>query len=111
MEKEFRVFTTNEFDEDYNKLDKSKKIRVEKILNQIKNQNNIVGKPLGGLSFFREKKFNGSRIYYLYYEELKAVLVISISDKKTQQATINKILQDLDKYQEYIYKTIKEKIN
>ena len=50
----------------------------------------FTGDPLG-LRFLREKRISGKRIYFLVYEEFKAVLMVSISDKKTQQETIDKI--------------------
>jgi mRNA-degrading endonuclease RelE of RelBE toxin-antitoxin system len=52
----FRVFTTKEFDNDFNHLDESDKKRVSKIMNQLKEQGGDVGKPLGR-DYFREKKF------------------------------------------------------
>ena len=56
MGEKFRVFTTNEFDNDFNNLDESEKVRVRKIMNQLKEQGDSVGKPLT-LPYFREKKF------------------------------------------------------
>jgi len=82
----FRVFTTEEFDKDYSKLDNPEQQRVKSILTQLKEQGGSVGKPLSGLSFFKEKKFNGKRVYFLVYKEFLVVLVLAVSDKKTQQA-------------------------
>ena len=42
----FRIFTTKEFDEDFDNLDGSEKIRVEKFLNQLEEKGADVGKPL-----------------------------------------------------------------
>lgn len=105
----YRIFTTEEFERDYNKLDKLEQERVKKIIKQLKERGDEVGKPLSGLSFFREKRFNGKRLYFLVYKSVFVVLNLAISDKKTQQATINRILLDLENYQEYVYKTLKEK--
>jgi len=85
------------------------KIELKKILKQLKEQGDVVGKPLSGLSFFKEKKFNGKRLYYLVYKEFMTLLVLAINDKKAQQATINRILLDLSAYQQYVYKTLKNK--
>ena len=63
--------------------------------------NPYVGKPLG-TKWFREKKFNVFRIYYLIYEDLKAVYVITLSGKKDQQKVINTIRHFLDKYRDEI---------
>jgi len=54
------------------------------------------------LSFFREKKFGDKRLYYLIYPDLKIILVVAISDKKTQQDTIDEILSDLTEYKKYV---------
>lgn len=105
----FKIYTTEEFDKDFIKLSNQEQNRVTKILTQLKEQGADVGKPLSGLSFFREKKFNGKRIYYLVYKNYFIILVIAISDKKAQQATINRILIDLVEYSEYIFKLSRKK--
>ena len=104
----YRIFTTKEFDSDFESLDNSEKIRVKKILKQLKEKGMDVGKPLSGLLFFREKRFNGKRLYFLSYKEFYVILAIAISDKKAQQATINRILLDLVEYQKYVYETLKK---
>jgi len=103
----FRLFTTEEFDQDYAKLDNSDKLRVDKILKQLKEKGDNVGKYLAGLSFFREKKFDGKRLHFLIYNSINTIFVIAISDKKAQQSTINQILQELAKYQYDIFELIK----
>lgn len=105
----YRVFKTEEFDRDYNKLDKSEQKRVDKILNQLLDRGGEVGKPLSGLSFFREKKFDGKRLYYLVYSNVFVVLVLAISDKKAQQATINQILLNLTEYQQHVFETLRKR--
>ena len=104
----FRIFTTHEFDKDFEKLDNSEQIRIRKIISQLKEQGELVGKPLAGLSFFREKKFNGKRLFFLVYKNYSVVLILAISDKKAQHATINRILLDISEYQQYIYSTLKK---
>ena len=105
----FRIFTTEEFDKDFKGLDRSEQIKVKKILKQLKEQGDLVGKPLSGLSFFREKKFNGKRLYYLVYKNISIILTIAISDKKAQQITINRILSDIAEYQQYVFEILKKK--
>ena len=105
----FRIFKTRAFDENYDKLDNSEQKRVNKIRNRLSKSGDVTGKPLAGLKFFREKKFNGKRIYYLVYKEFNSILVIAISDKKAQQATINQILFSLKDYKGYIIRILKEK--
>ena len=100
----YKIYTTEEFNKDFNKLSSQERIRANKILKQLKEKGDEVGKPLSGLAFFREKKFNGNRLYYLVYDELFIILAIAISDKKAQQATINRILLDLVEYHQYVHK-------
>ena len=104
----FKIFKTKEFDDNYNKLDNSEKKRADKIRDQLSKNGNTTGKPLSGLKFFREKKFDGKRIYYLVYKEFNCILVIAISDKKAQQATINQILFNLNIYKNDIANLIKD---
>jgi len=49
----------------------------------------------------REKRLNGKRIYHVVFEDLKLVLIVAISDKKTQQKTINSIRSNMNVYREY----------
>lgn len=104
----FKVLTTQEFDKDFTKLNYQEQGRVNKILKQLKEQGGDIGKPLSGLSFFREKKFDGKRLYYLVYKGHFVILAIAISDKKAQQATINRILLDLVEYQQYVYDLLRK---
>ncbi|MEK6932456.1 MAG: hypothetical protein AABW56_01525 [Nanoarchaeota archaeon] len=71
----FKIFKTKEFDDNYNKLDNSEKKRADKIRDQLSKNGNTTGKPLSGLKFFREKKFDGKRIYYLVYKNDIANLI------------------------------------
>ena len=64
-------------------------------------ENPYVGKPLG-FRWFREKKLGKYRIYYLIYEDLRAVYIITLSAKKDQQKIINTIKLFLDNYREEI---------
>ncbi|MEE8401846.1 MAG: hypothetical protein V3R86_06805 [Candidatus Hydrothermarchaeaceae archaeon] len=105
----YRVFKTEEFDRDYGKLDRSEQKRVDKILNQLLEKGGEVGKPLSGLSFFREKKFSDKRLYYMAYSNVFIVLALAISDKKAQQATINQILANLAEYQQHIFETLRKR--
>ncbi|MBS3168719.1 hypothetical protein J4216_06330 [Candidatus Woesearchaeota archaeon] len=105
----YEVYTTREFDEDFNKLDNSEKLRVRKIIMQLSLRGDEIGKPLSGLSFFREKKFEGKRLYFLVYKDIFIILAIAIGNKKVQQATINRILIDLSEYQQYVFNIFNKK--
>ncbi|HLC84669.1 MAG TPA: hypothetical protein VJH22_02660 [Candidatus Nanoarchaeia archaeon] len=61
----------------------------------------IPGDP-GVHPFFREKKLNGLRMLFLIYEELKSIYLINITDKKHQQADIEMIKDNLDRFKEEI---------
>ena len=50
----------------------------------------------------REKRIREKRVYFLIYDDLKAVLVVAISGKKDQQATINHIIYYFDEYRTYL---------
>ncbi len=99
----FLVFKTEWFDKKFNKLDKSLRDRMEKFLPQLSEKGDVVGKPLGGLPYFLEKKSDGYRLYYLVYPSLSLILVVDLSDKKTQKNTITEIMANLIQYQHYVY--------
>ena len=95
-----RVLSTQECDAWEKLLDKAYHDEIQAIIHQLK-QSLDVGKPLG-YPFFREKKFGKYRVYFLIYEELDAVLLVTISDKKAQPDTIERIKADISKYLETI---------
>ncbi len=59
------------------------------------------GKPLG-YDFLREIKIGKYRIYYVLFKEQITLLLITISDKKTQQDTINMIKKNIGEYKRYL---------
>ena len=96
----YEIYATETFLDDYNRLANAEKERINKIKEQLK-INPYVGKPLG-YRFFREKKLNGNRIYYIIFEDVIVVLLVAYSDKKTQQATIDTIKKAYDIYRKEI---------
>ena len=98
--KYYKVFTTARFDREKSKLDNESQKKIDKIFLQLK-ENPYVGDQLK-YKFLREKRIMEKRMYYLVYDDLLAVLVVAISDKKTQQETIDEIILFLDKYREYM---------
>lgn len=100
----YNIYTTEEFDKDFEKLDKTIKEQIEKEIEQLE-INPYVGKPLG-YKFFREKKVKNYRFYYLIYDEYIVVFVIALSDKKDQQKTIDTIKHLIPHYREEIKKII-----
>lgn len=100
----YKVYRTETFDRQVRKLSKEEQRQVERIEHQLK-INPSVGKPLD-YSFFREKRIREKRIYYLIYTDLVVVLLVGLSDKKTQQATINEIKNKLPEYYEVVKKAL-----
>lgn len=98
------VLSTKEFDTWERLLSKEYGAEINKIIGQLK-KSCAVGKPLG-YPFFREKKFGKYRVYFLVYEDIDTVLLITISDKKAQQETIDRIKKQLDYYCERIRKQL-----
>jgi len=96
----FKVYRSEPFDEQIEKMPSDFRVWVEKIETQLM-QNPYAGKPLS-FRWFREKKYGKYRVYYLIYENLAAVYMIALSDKKDQQKTINTIKLFLNSYKQEI---------
>jgi mRNA-degrading endonuclease RelE of RelBE toxin-antitoxin system len=100
----YKVYTTEEFDKVFSKLDADIKKQISKVIDDLE-ENPFSGDPLG-YKFFREKKVKGYRIYFLIYEDYLIVFVITISDKKDQQKTIDAIKGLIPYYKEQIKKKL-----
>ena len=100
----FRIFTTEEFNKNFEKLDASMQRMIDSEIKQLET-NPYVGKPLG-YKFFREKKAKNYRFYYLIYGEYVVVFVVAISGKKDQQKAIDKIRLLMPYYKEEIRKKL-----
>ena len=104
----YAVFRTNKFDKEFSKrFSMEEQKEVENFERKQLTINPAVGDPLG-YPFFREKKVGGKRVYYLIYDDLHAVLMVGISDKKTQQETIIEIKSRLKEYYEVIREAIRQ---
>ncbi len=104
----YKVFRTSRFDKELEKqLSKEEQKEVENFEKKQLTNYPYVGDPLS-FRFFREKKVGGKRVYFLVYEDIKAVLMIAISDKKTQQATIDEVKNHLDNYYQIIKDAVKQ---
>lgn len=102
--REYRIYTTDEFDKDFKKLDRSIQQQIKNKIDQLE-LNPHIGKP-PGYPFFREKKVQGYRFYYLIYDEYVVVFVIALSNKKDQQKVINAIRHLIPFYKEEIKKKL-----
>jgi hypothetical protein len=92
----FEIFTTKTFQEKILKQDTKFVSWSKRVFSQLA-ITPFVGKPLR-VKWFREKKFENYRIYYIIFEEKKVVYVVNLSTKKNQQKIINSIWFLLDKY-------------
>ncbi len=101
----YSIYTTESFDNEVSKFRIDNK-RLQKIFLQLK-ENPYVGDQLKYKNL-REKRINEKRVYYLVYDDLKSVLLVAISYKKNQQATINHIIDCFDEYREYLKNIIND---
>lgn len=99
-----RVLSTKEFDTWERLLPKDLKKEIEDFIKELK-KGVKTGQPVG-YPFFKEKRIDGRHIYFLVYEDIDTILLITISDKKAQQDTINRIKRDLDRYSALIKKNL-----
>ena len=88
------------------KLPEKEREEIQRIVLQL-TENPFVGDQLQ-IKSLREKRLREKRLYYLVFEDLKAVLIVAISDKKTQQKTINSILLKIDEYKKYLIELLKK---
>jgi mRNA-degrading endonuclease RelE of RelBE toxin-antitoxin system len=86
---EYKIFHSARFDRELAKFDSNFQNQVDKIENQLI-KNPYVGDPLN-VKWFREKKIDKYRIYYIIYDDLESVFMVAISEKKDQQKVINTI--------------------
>jgi hypothetical protein len=103
---QFRILLPEPVEKEIEQLDHSDRVMVEKILNELYQEGDVVGKPLG-LPFLREKKFGKKRLYYLIYGHWSVILVAAISDKKAQEGTINRIAHETSQYHQYVYEFLR----
>ena len=98
----YSVHISETFEKEVLELGKDKQERIGKLYFHLKD-NPYVGDQLK-FKFFREKRLDEKRIYYLVYDDLKVVLMVAVSGKKDQQETINYIINHLNEFKEYAEK-------
>ncbi|GBE20042.1 MAG TPA: hypothetical protein ENG87_02385 [Candidatus Pacearchaeota archaeon] len=98
--KRYKIYHSNRFEMELSKLDKSLQNRIDKIEDQLV-KNPYVGSPLN-VKWFREKRIEKYRIYYVIYEDLESAFMVAISEKKDQQKVINTIRLLFDFFREEI---------
>lgn len=91
----YTVALTKSFKKRRNKiLSAQEAIELQKFIQEIKRSPNR-GKILGP-HYFREKKINNKRIYFIIKTRPKMILFLDVSTKKYQQKTINRIRENLN---------------
>ncbi len=78
--------------------------RIDNLIKQLK-INPYVGDQLQ-IKIIREKRLNGKRLYFIVFDDLNAVLIVALSNKKTQQKTIDLIKSKLSDYRGYLKKIL-----
>ena len=101
----YKIFHSKTFDEKLRYFDRGFHDWLGRIENQL-TEYPYVGDPLG-TNWFREKKHDKFRVYYLIYENAKAVYMVAISEKKDQQKVINTIRLLFDFYRKEIESLVK----
>jgi len=96
----YAVYATESFEKEIEQLSNSDKEIIKKMFLQLK-ENPYVGDQIR-YKFFREKRLREKRIYFLIYDELSAVLIVAFGGKKSQQETIDKIIELFPYFKEYI---------
>jgi hypothetical protein len=102
----FKVIGTNTYLEEIEKWPKSDRMIAEKLPEKLA-ANPHSGSSLG-YPFLREKRIKEKRVYYLIYDDLQLVLLVAVSGKKDQQATIEHVKENLDEYKKVAEDIIKQ---
>ena len=98
----FEVFETETFSKLFESLEHRERIWVGKMRVQLKT-NPKSGKPLR-YTWFREKKFENKRLYYLVSEKKMKIILAAFGSKKDQQRIIDQILLNKTEYLELLEK-------
>jgi len=93
----FKVYTTPEFDRLFEELPKDDRLAIDKLTKEKLPENPYQGRALG-FKFFREKRVNGKRVYFLIYDDYVLVLMVAIGNKKTQKKDIEQIKVNRETY-------------
>lgn len=101
----YAVYTTESFDKEVAKLSQGDQEIIQKMFLKIRD-NPYVSDQLR-YRHLREKRIREKRVYFLVYDNLRAVLLVAISGKKDQQATINHIVNYFDEYRYYLERLLR----
>ena len=90
------VYETEPFSELYSALEKKEQEWIEKIKTPL-SENLNAGKPLR-YYWFREKKLDNKRLYFLINEKTKKAILLAFGPKKEQQKIIEHIILNKERY-------------
>ncbi|MBI4152508.1 hypothetical protein HY495_02250 [Candidatus Woesearchaeota archaeon] len=90
------VYETDAFLRIYDASEKKEQEWIDKIKNQLA-ENLEVGKPLR-FPWFREKKFEGKRLYFFTNEKTKRIVLVAFGIKRDQQKIIMFLLVNKERY-------------
>lgn len=102
----YEVYHSETFDKQLKKHQKEFHLWLEKIEKQLAERPMYVGDQLR-VPWFREKKHDKFRVYYLIYEQVNVVYLVAISEKKDQQKTINTVFLLLDNFEQEIKELVR----
>jgi len=88
------------FSKIFDSLTRKEQEWVVKMKLQLKN-NPKAGKPLH-FQWFREKKFENKRLYYIISTREPRILLVSFASKKEQQKTIDYVIFRKDEFIEFL---------
>ena len=98
--KKYKIYHSYFFDEKLKNYDSEFFRRLDKIEDQLV-ENAHQGDPLN-IKWFREKRIDEKRVYFIIYEDLGAVFMVAISGKKDQQKVINTVRLLFDSFRKEI---------
>lgn len=99
---QFEVLQTDPFAILFEKLDKREQEWIQKMKQQLA-VNPFAGKPLHQ-DWFREKKFEDKRLYFLVHEQKRRIMLVAFGSKKEQQKTIDYVLTHRTEFWEELEK-------
>ena len=90
------VYETATFTKIKEACEKKEQEWIEKMKDQLKDNLNV-GKPLR-YAWFREKKFENKRLFYVMNEKTNKALLLAFGQKRQQQKVIDHIIQNKERY-------------
>lgn len=95
----YEVYSTASFDKVYAGIDSSEQTWIQKIKSKL--ETSITGKILN-FNWFREKKHNNKRLYFIVDEERKRILLVAFASKKAQRQMIEFVRQNMEDLFRYL---------